>query len=94
MQKKELIHLHDLLGTVSTDLYEEGTLATDDLSAYRDLDTSPMSIRGSRADHEAAVLELADALAGAIESERSDAEHGEEPASEDAREDAEPPVAA
>ncbi|SEH41637.1 hypothetical protein SAMN05192561_101806 [Halopenitus malekzadehii] len=88
MQKTELIHLHDLLGTVSTDLYEEGTLATDDLSAYRDLGTSPMSIRGSRADHEAAVIELADALAGAIESDRGDASTSEP------HEDAESPVTA
>ncbi|MFA9515955.1 UPF0058 family protein [Halopenitus sp. H-Gu1] len=66
MQKNELIHVHNLLGTLSRELHDEGHLESDDLRTYRELGTSPMTMHGSRAEHAEAVIELADALAGAV----------------------------
>jgi len=71
MKKTELLHVHSLLGTVARDLADD-ELSESDLEAYRSLDVSPMTIRASREDHEAAVLELVDALAAAVESEAAD----------------------
>lgn len=67
MKKRQLIHFHSLLGELSRHLYEDGYVDEEDLADYRELGTSPMTMRGSRVDHEEAALALADALAGAIE---------------------------
>ncbi|GAB3422715.1 hypothetical protein GCM10027435_27720 [Haloparvum alkalitolerans] len=67
MKKTELVHFHNLLGTLATELHEEGPVTETDLAAYRELETSPMTIRGSRSEHERAVLTLASALAEGVE---------------------------
>ena len=66
MQKNELIHVHNLLGTISREFHENGILESEDLRTYRELGTSPMTMHGSRAEHAEAVIELAGALAGAV----------------------------
>lgn len=67
MKKRELIHFHSLLGTVARDLVDQGVLDESALEPYRDLGVSPMAMRGSRDDHEEAVIELAATLAAAVE---------------------------
>lgn len=74
MKKTELIHFHNLLGTLAKELHEDGPVTERDLSEYRALETSPMTIRGSRDEHERAVLTLASALAEGIEREANDAD--------------------
>ncbi|WP_430506083.1 UPF0058 family protein [Haloparvum sp. PAK95] len=69
MKKRQLIHFHSLLGEVSKHLYEGGYVDEDDLADYRELGTSPMTMQGSRVEHEEAALALADALAGALEAD-------------------------
>ncbi|WP_058366697.1 UPF0058 family protein [Haloparvum sedimenti] len=71
MKKTELIHFHNLLGTLAKELHEDGPVTERDLSEYRALETSPMTIRGSRAEHERAVLALASALVEGIGRETS-----------------------
>jgi len=71
MKKRELIHFHSLLGTVARDLVDRDVLDESALDAYRELDVSPMAMRGSRDDHEEAVIELAATLAAAVEDEES-----------------------
>lgn len=67
MKKRELIHYHSLLGTVARDLVDRGVLDESALEPYRELGVSPMAMRGSRDDHEEAVIELAATLAAAVE---------------------------
>ncbi|MGZ0747203.1 UPF0058 family protein [Haloparvum sp. AD34] len=69
MKKRQLIHFHSLLGEVSKHLYEGGYVDEDDLADYRELGTSPMTMQGSRVEHEEAALALADALASALEAD-------------------------
>jgi len=69
MKKGQLIHFHSLLGEVSKHLYEGGYVDEEDLADYRELPTSPMTMQGSRVEHEEAALALADALASALEEE-------------------------
>lgn len=64
MKKQELIHLHTLLAEVATYCQEQGQ--TFDLSSYHEQDIHPMAISEAKADHEAAVLALADGLAGSL----------------------------
>ena len=73
MKKRELIHFHSLLGTLARDLVDRDVLEESALEPYRELGVSPMAMRGSRDDHEEAVLELAATLAAAVEDEESDA---------------------
>jgi hypothetical protein len=63
MNKNELVHLHALLARVAEDYVERGLAAREDFSAYDALGTTPMALRQSRADHEAAVRSLASTLA-------------------------------
>lgn len=75
MKKRQLIHFHSLLGEVSKHLYEGGYVDETDLADYRELGTSPMTMQGSRVEHEDAALALADALASALEADvQADAE--------------------
>lgn len=69
MKKKELVHLHGLLGAVAGDLMEEGVVSESDLAEYERIGTSPMAMRGSRADHRAAALALAESLADSVDAE-------------------------
>lgn len=69
MKKTELVHFHNLLGTLATELHEEGAVSEEALSEYKELGTSPMAMRGSRAEHERAVLTLASALAAGVDPE-------------------------
>lgn len=92
MKKRQLIHFHSLLGELSKHLYEGGYVAEDDLADYRDLGTSPMTMQGSRVEHEEAALALADALASALD-EYEDAEPATPEETEVATDDAQPVVA-
>ena len=64
MNKNELVHVHALLARVAEDYVERGLATPEDFSAYNALDTTPMALRQSRADHEAATRSLASVLAG------------------------------
>jgi len=63
VNKNELVHLHTLLVRVAEEYAEWGVATSDDFSTYRALRTTPMALRRSRADHEAATLVLARTLA-------------------------------
>lgn len=63
MNKNELVHLHALLVRVAEEYVEWGVATRDDFSAYHALETTPMALRRSRADHEAATIVLARTLA-------------------------------
>ncbi len=63
MNKNELVHLHALLVRVAEEYVEWNVATRGDFSAYHALGTTPMSLRRSRADHEAATLVLARTLA-------------------------------
>lgn len=65
MNKNELVHLHALLARVAEDYADRGLATRDDFAAYYALETTPMALRQSRADHEAATRELARVLAAA-----------------------------
>lgn len=89
MKKRQLIHFHSLLGEVSKHLYEGGYVDEDDLADYRELGTSPMTMQGSRVEHEEAALALADALASALEEDMAaDAETATPEDTETAADDA------
>jgi hypothetical protein len=63
MNKNELVHLHALLARVAEEYVDRGLATRDDFAAYHALDTTPMALRKSRADHEAAARTLAETLA-------------------------------
>ncbi|WP_192918534.1 UPF0058 family protein [Salinigranum salinum] len=63
MNKNELVHLHALLAQVAEEYADEGLATRDDFAAYHELGTTPMALRRSRADHEAATRALARTLA-------------------------------
>jgi len=74
MNKNELVHLHALLARVAEDYVERGLATPADFTTYNALGTTPMALRRSRADHEAATRALARALArqSTTQSRRSD----------------------
>jgi hypothetical protein len=74
MKKNELVHLHALLARVAADYLERGLLAPDALDDYEAQGVTPMSLRESRARHEAAVRTLARTLARASRPERETVE--------------------
>jgi hypothetical protein len=63
VNKNELVHLHALLTLVAEAYLERGVASPEAFAAYRALDTTPMALRRSRADHAAATRELARTLA-------------------------------
>lgn len=79
MKKKELLHLHGLLGMTAKELIADGAVSEADLTEYEKLGTSPMAMRGSRDDHEEATLALADALAGSLNAETTESETDADP---------------
>lgn len=64
MKKQELIHIHTLLAEVATYWQEQGR--TLDLSSYHEQGIHPMAMSEAKADHEAAVLALADGVASSL----------------------------
>lgn len=72
MKKRELIHFHALLGTLAGQFIDEGIIADRELEQYESLGVSPMTMTGSRDDHEEAVLTLSETLATAVEEETDD----------------------
>jgi hypothetical protein len=81
VNKNELVHLHALLARVAEAYADEGLATRDDFAAYHALETTPMALRRSRADHEAATRVLARTLArlSTDGSRRSEAELEESP---------------
>ncbi|ESS10993.1 MAG: putative metal-binding protein [uncultured archaeon A07HR60] len=69
MKKRELIHFHALLSTIAEQFVADGVLHEDDLAEYESLGVSPMTMTGSRDEHEEAVLALATELAAAAQQE-------------------------
>lgn len=67
MKKNELLHVHGLLAELAGEFLEEGSLAPEDLEDYEAMGVTPTSLRAAKDDHEAAVLELAAAVAAAAE---------------------------
>jgi hypothetical protein len=67
VNKNELVHLHTLLVRVAEEYIEWGVATRDDFSTYHALGTTPMALRESRADHEAATLILARTLADVVD---------------------------
>ncbi|SFR42683.1 UPF0058 family protein [Halogeometricum limi] len=65
MKKNELVHVHSLLTCVAEDFVERGVVEPEAFAPYRALGVSPMSLRASRDDHEAAVRVLAEILSTA-----------------------------
>jgi hypothetical protein len=63
VNKNELVHLHALLARMAEDYVERGLATRDDFTTYHGLGTTPMALRRSRADHEAATRTLARTLA-------------------------------
>jgi hypothetical protein len=86
VNKNELVHLHALLVRVAEAYVEWGVATHDDLAGYRALGTTPMALRQSRADHEAATRLLARTLAGlsdAADDDRAGSDGGSGPAGHD-----------
>lgn len=61
MRKQELIHLHGLLMEVAR-YYKQGDSFSIDLSEYESLETDPSSIHRNKAEHQAAVFALIEAI--------------------------------
>jgi Predicted metal-binding protein len=74
MKKRELIHFHALLGTLAGQFIDEGIVTHQELEQYDSLEVSPMTMTGSRDDHEEAVLLLSKILTAAVEEEAENAE--------------------
>ncbi|WP_348609628.1 UPF0058 family protein [Halobaculum rarum] len=62
MHKQELIHLHDLLSTISEHLIVEMGMPPEQISAYRYLNLGPESIQKPKPLHYEAVMVLATQL--------------------------------
>lgn len=62
MRKQESVHLHALLVEVARELDERQGVPSSDRSAYRELGVTPSQAHRSKADHEEAVLALAEAI--------------------------------
>jgi hypothetical protein len=81
MRKDELVHLHGLLTVLRAECERRG-MSPEAFAAYDELDVSPMTVYGSKAEHATAVQALTSALAAVSDSGSADSSEGDATAEE------------
>jgi len=75
LRAKQIVHLHRLFRVIAAE-FESVGMSDERLEAYRSHDVSPNDFKATKVEHEAALMELAEAVGGwaADDLERSKSE--------------------